>query len=51
MVIQSQPKVQVKEIYNRLGVNVVASVLYGIKTFTEGKLQMVDVKINTLSRV
>ena len=50
MVVQSQPKIQVKEISDRLGVNIVASTLYGIKTFKEGKDQMVDVKINTLSR-
>jgi hypothetical protein len=50
MVVQSQPKIQVKEISDRLGVNIVASTLYGIKTFKEGKDQMVDVKVNTLNR-
>lgn len=51
MAIQSYPKVQIKEIPNRLGVNIVSSTLYGIKTFKEGADQMVDIKVNTLDRV
>ena len=51
MAIQKYPSVQVKEISDRLGVNIVSSCLYGIKTFAEGKTQMVDVKVNTLARI
>jgi hypothetical protein len=51
MAIQKYPSVQIKDISDRLGVNIVSSCLYGIKTFKEGKDQMIDIKINTLARI
>lgn len=49
LAIQSRPEVTVKEVSDKLGVNIVSDTLYGIKTFTEGKNEIIDVKINTLS--
>ena len=49
LVIQSRPNVSVKDVSDKLGVNIVSDTLYGIKTFTEGKNELVDVKVNTVT--
>jgi len=46
IVIQKEPGVEFKEVQDKLGKNVLPWVLYGKKTFTEGKDQIVDVKID-----
>ena len=45
LVIQAKPKVEVKEVPDKLGKNVLPYTLYGIKTFTEGARQLVDVRV------
>jgi hypothetical protein len=45
LVIQKRPNVDVKEVPDKLGKNVLSWTLYGKKTFTEGKRELVDVKI------
>lgn len=47
LAIQSRANVTVKDVSDKLGVNIVSDTLYGIKTFEEGANQMVDVKVNT----
>jgi hypothetical protein len=47
MVIQKRPNVEVKDIYNDLGKNVVAWTLYGLKTFDDGDAELVDCKIRS----
>lgn len=47
LVIQKRPNVDVKEIPDKLGKNVLSWTLYGKKTFTEGKRELCDVKIRT----
>ena len=47
VIIQKQPNVEVKEVPDKIGKNVVPWTLYGLKTFTEGKAMLVDVKIRT----
>jgi len=46
MVVQKEPGVEFKEVQDKLGKNVLPWVLYGKKTFAEGKDQLVDVKID-----
>lgn len=45
LVIQKQPNVEVKEVPDKLGKNVLPYTLYGFKTFTEGKKELVDVNV------
>lgn len=45
LVIQKRPNVDIKEVSDKLGKNVLSWTLYGKKTFAEGKRELVDVKI------
>lgn len=47
LVIQKRPNVEVKEVPDKLGKNVLPWTLYGLKTFTEGKAKLVDVQMRT----
>lgn len=47
VVIQQEPKVEVKDVPDKIGKNIVPWTLYGLKTFTEGKDMLVDVKVRT----
>lgn len=44
VVIQSEPKIEVKEVPNQLGKNIIPWTLFGVKTFREGALQILDFK-------
>lgn len=45
LVMQSEPKVQPKEVQDKLGKNILNGVLYGDKVFVDGGKQLVDVQI------
>lgn len=45
LVIQKRPTVEVKEVPDKLGKNILPYTLYGLKTFTEGKKMLVDVRV------
>ena len=45
LVIQARPKVEIKEVPDKLGKNVLPWTLYGLKTFTEGAKQLVDIRV------
>lgn len=47
IVIQSEPKIEVKDVPDKLGKNVIPWTLFGVKTFTEGKTMLVQVKVRT----
>lgn len=47
VVIQSEPKIEVKDVPDKLGKNIIPWTLYGLKTFREGALQLVDFKRRT----
>lgn len=47
VVIQAQPKLEVKEVPDKLGKNFLPYTLYGLKTFTEGAKKLVDVRIRS----
>lgn len=47
VVIQAEPKIEVKEVPDKLGKNIIPWTLYGLKTFREGTLQLVDFKRRT----
>lgn len=47
VVIQKQPNTLVKERDGYIGKDIVSYTVYGVKTFAEGKDQMVDVKLNS----
>ncbi|MCL5071584.1 MAG: hypothetical protein M1308_11930, partial [Actinobacteria bacterium] len=47
VVIQKAPNVEIKDVPDKIGKNVVPWTLYGLKTFTEGKARLVDVKVRT----
>lgn len=47
LAIQAQPTTEVKDVPDKLGKNIVSYTMYGIKTFTEGANEIIDVKINT----
>ena len=51
LVIQKEPNVNFKEVPDKLGKNVLPWTLYGIKTFREGTLALVDVQVATTSLV
>lgn len=48
-VVQAPPKSKFKEVSNKLGRNCLTPVLYGKKSFAEGRREMVDIKIKTAS--
>mgnify|MGYP001611564487 CR=1 FL=1 len=45
LVIQKRPSVEIKEVPDKLGKNILPWTLYGMKSFAEGKREMVDVKV------
>lgn len=45
LVIQAKPSVEIKEVSDKLGKNVLSWTLYGLKTFAEGAKQLVDVRV------
>jgi hypothetical protein len=47
VIIQKEPNVEVKDVPDKIGKNIVPWTLYGLKTFKEGTVQLVDVKIRT----
>lgn len=47
VVIQAEPKIEVKDVPDKLGKNVIPWTLFGIKTFTEGQYMLVDCKVRT----
>ena len=47
VVIQKAPNVEIKDVPDKIGKNIVPWTLYGLKTFTEGKARLVDVKVRT----
>ena len=47
LVIQAAPNMEVKDISDKLGVNVLCWTLFGIKTFDDGDKKLVDVKIDS----
>lgn len=49
LVIQKQANIQVKQVEDKLGVNILAYTLFGIKTFDVGDAQLLDVKVDSSS--
>lgn len=47
VVMQADPRVQIKEVPDKLGKNILNGVLYGYKTYADNAKQMVDVKIQS----
>jgi hypothetical protein len=47
LVMQSDARPQIKEVPDKLGVNILNGVLYGVKTFTDGANQMVNVELQS----
>lgn len=47
VVMQADPRVQIKEVPDKLGKNILNGVLYGYKTYADNARQMVDVKIQS----
>ncbi len=47
VVIQKEPKIEVKDVPDKLGKNIIPWILYGKKTFREGQAQMVQFKRRT----
>lgn len=45
LVIQKRPNVEIKEVPDKLGKNILPWTLYGKKTFAEGAREMVDVRV------
>lgn len=45
LVMQKEPSVQIKEVPDKLGKNILNGVLYGYKTFTDGAKKLVNVEI------
>lgn len=45
LVIQKRPNVEIKEVPDKLGKNVLPWTLYGLKTFLEGRRELVDVRV------
>lgn len=43
VVVQARPKIEIKEVSDKLGKNIIPYTLYGIKTFDEGDAMLVDV--------
>lgn len=44
VVIQAEPKIEVKDVPDKLGKNIIPWTLYGLKTFREGQAMMCDFK-------
>jgi len=49
MVIQKQPNIEIKDVSDKLGKNVIPWTLYGLKTFLYGTKELVDAKTNSSS--
>lgn len=47
VVIQKKPNVEVKDVYNKLGKNIVPWTLLGVKTFKEGTYQILDAQLRS----
>lgn len=47
LVVQRKPLVQVKEVQDKLGKNILNGLLYGVKTFTDNAKMMVNVQIQS----
>lgn len=47
VVIQKEPKIEIKDVPDKLGKNIIPWTLYGLKTFREGKAMLVDFKRRT----
>ncbi len=47
LVMQSEPRPQIKEVPDKLGKNILNGVLYGVKTFTDGAKQLVNVELQS----
>lgn len=47
LVMQADPRVQIKEVPDKLGKNILNGVLYGYKTYADNAKQMVNVKIQS----
>lgn len=47
VVIQAEPKIEVKDVPDKLGKNIIPWTLYGLKTFREGQAMLVDFKRRT----
>jgi hypothetical protein len=45
--MQSEPRPQIKEVPDKLGKNILNGVLYGVKTFTDGAKQLVNVELQS----
>jgi hypothetical protein len=46
LVMQKEPTIQIKEVPDKLGKNMLDGMLYGFKTFADNAKRMVDVKLN-----
>lgn len=47
VVIQKRPNVEIKDVQDKLGVNVLPWTLYGLKTFDEGDAGLIDVQMRS----
>src|SRR3990167_2110278 len=47
IVIQKRPNVEIKEVPDKLGKNILCWTLYGLKTFDEGDAKLVDVRVRS----
>lgn len=47
LVIQKKPNVEIKEVPDKLGKNVLPWTLYGLKTFQNSKVKLIDVQVRT----
>lgn len=47
LVIQQKPNVEIKEVPDKLGKNILPWTLYGLKTFQTNKIRLIDVKVRT----
>jgi len=49
LVVQATPSVKMKDVPDKLGKNALNCVLYGVKTYADNAVQMVDAPINSVS--
>lgn len=49
LVVQSDARPQINKVPDKLGKNILNGVLYGVKTFTDGAKQLVNVELNSSS--
>lgn len=47
VVVQARPTTEIKDVPDKIGKNILPWILYGKKTFTEGKAKLVDIQIRT----